>query len=135
MHYDIEDSIFSMEKNFFQETIFSLKDFTRSSSLVIDKFTINYDSYFFSYIQYLSIIRNICFYFLCQSKNPFENQDKNSKNNLNFSNYDIFVLKEVLFQNEMDKIEALKNTININQIKYFIIAINKNFPLSVFNND
>ena len=125
MYYVNEDSFFIMEKNFYQETIFSLKDFTRSSSLVIEKFTINYDSHFYSYSQYLSIIRNICSYFLFQSKNPFENQDKNSKNNLNFSNYDIFVLKEILFQNEIDKIEALKNTININQIKYFIVELMK----------
>jgi len=116
--------ILNMEKNFIQETIFSLKDFTRSSSLIIKQSS--YYELYNNYSQYLNIIKSICSYFINQSSNTFENKDKNSENNLNFSNYDIFILKEVLFQNENDKIAALKSTINIKQIKYFIIEYIKN---------
>ena len=120
--------ILNMDKNFIQETIFSLKDFTRSSSLIIKKCSESSYYYFYNnYSQYLNIIKSICSYFITQSKNPYECQDKNSKNNLNFSNYDLFILKEVLFQNESDKIAALKNTINISQIKYFIVEKIKNY--------
>ena len=39
-------------------------------------------------------------------------------------------MKEFLFQNESDKIAALKNSININPIKYFIIAKIEKFELN-----
>ena len=125
----IRECELNMENNFIQETIFSLKDFTRCSSLIIKKcveesesyYWIERDNKFYNYFEYLNLIKSICCNFICQSRNPIENQDKNNKNNLNFSNSDLFILKEVLFQNEIDKIAALKNSIDINQIKYFII--------------
>ena len=143
-YYDIrhnDDNLLNVNINFIQETIFSLKDFSRSSAAIIQKCSKDFDScnlkekekekIFYNYSQYLSIIKNICSYFISQSRNPFENQDKNSKNNnSNFSNYDLFILKEFLFQNESDKIAALKNSININPIKYFIIAKIEKFELN-----
>ena len=124
-----EDSVLYMKKNFIQISIFSLKDFNRCSSLIIKKCAEKMDSnnwtekekIFDNYFKYLSIIKNICSFFILQSKNPLENQDTKSQKNLNLSNYELFILKEVLFQNEIDKITALKNAIDIKQIKYFIL--------------
>ena len=120
------------EEKFFQETIFSLKDFTRCSSLLI-KECYDYGNYYLNNLSvYLNIIKSVCTYFICKSKNPFKSQDQNSKNNLDFSNYDLFILKEVLFQNEIDKISALKNAIDINQIKYIIIEEIKKSELNAY---
>ena len=132
--YDDDEYYYDYKKlnirhNFIQETIFSLKDFNRCSSFIINKSVEESESFnskekdnkFNIYFQYVSLIKNISSYFISQSRNPFENQDKNNKNDIYFSNYDLFILKDVLFQNESDKIAALKNTININQIKYFIL--------------
>ena len=139
-YYLYDNSVVKMKNNFIQETIFSLKDFTRCSSLIIKKCSEHSESYIwwdvekncYNYSQYLSIIKSICSYFISQVRNPFEKKEKNSKSNLNFSNYDLFILKEVLFQNEIDKISALKNSIDINQIKYFIIELIKKLKLNTF---
>ena len=40
------------------------------------------------------------------------------------------ILKEVLFQNDIDKIAALKNSIDINQIKFFILEQVKKYELN-----
>ena len=39
-------------------------------------------------------------------------------------------MKEVLFQNDIDKIAALKNSIDINQIKFFILEQIKKYELN-----
>ena len=101
-----EDSVLYMKKNFIQISIFSLKDFNRCSSLIIKKCAEKMDSknwtekekIFDNYFKYLSIIKNICSFFILQSKNPLENQDTKSQKNLNLSNYELFILKEVLFR-------------------------------------
>jgi len=124
--------------NYIQETIISLKDFTRSSSLIIKKsaelcISNNKKHIFSNYYQYLRIIKNICSYFMSQSRDPFENQDKNNKNNknnMNFSKYDLFILNETLFQNDIDKISALKNSIDLNQIKFFILEQIRKYELN-----
>jgi len=126
--YD-KDKLLNMKKNFMQESILSLKDFNKCSSLIIKKCAENLDSnnwkqkerIFYNYFLYLRIINNIGSYFIFQSRNPLESQDKKSQTFLNLSNYDLFILKEALFQNEIDRIAALKNTIDIKQIKYFIL--------------
>ena len=133
--YSDDDNILKFRDNFIQETILSLKDFTRCSSLIIKNSAENYDSdnklrIFSFYSNYLSKIKNICSYFICQSRNPFENQDKTSKINLNFSQYDLFILKETLFQNDIDKIAALKNSIDINQIKFLILEQIKKYEIN-----
>ena len=163
--YDIrhnDDDLLNVKINFVQETIFSLKDFTRCSSIIIKKISENFDSdnleekkigkrkrkkkekeedkekeieqkkgkTFYNYYQYLSLIKNICSYFISQSRDPFENQDKNIiNNNSSFTSYDLFILKEFLFKNDIDKIAALKNSVDINQIKYFILEQIKKFEL------
>ena len=132
-HYSENDEQF--RDNFIQETILSLKDFTRCSSLIIKKSAESYNSdskgkIFDSYSNYLSHIKSICSYFMSQSRNPFENQDKTGKINLNFSKYDLFILKEALFQNDIDKIAALKNSIDINQIKFLILEQIRKYELN-----
>ena len=132
-HYSENDEQF--RDNFIQETILSLKDFTRCSSLIIKKSAESYNSdskgkIFDSYSNYLSHIKSICSYFMSQSRNPFENQDKTGKINLNFSKYDLFILKETLFQNDIDKIAALKNSIDINQIKFLILEQIRKYELN-----
>ena len=141
---DDDDNI-PWDITFFQKTILSLKDFTRCSSLIIKKSAENQNSdnykekFFYNYSKYLRIIKSICSYFMNHTKNPLENKDKNSKINLNFTEYDLFILKEALFQNDNDKIAALKNSIDINQIKYFVLEkirkleLNKNrhFDLAI----
>jgi len=126
--YD-KNNLLNIKQNFIQESILSLKDFNRCSSFIINKCAEKFDSnnwtkkekIFYNYSLYLSIIKNICSYYIFQTRNPLEKQDKNTQTNLNLSNYDLFILKEDLFQNEIDKIAVLKNTIDIQQIKYFIL--------------
>ena len=133
-----DDNVLNAKINFVQITIFSLKDFTRCSSFIIKKCAEKIDSnnwtekekIFDNYSKYLSIIKSICSYFILQSKNPVENQDTDSQTNYILSNYELFILKDVLFQNEINKIAALKNTIDIKQIKYFILEQAKKCELN-----
>lgn len=111
--------------------IFSLKDFTRSSSILIklcfdqldndinnDK---DYkDKIFKRYIDYLQIISYMCGIMATNSQNPFGKNEK-EKMNINVNKYDIFILKDLLFQNDSKKLMGLRNSIDINQIKYYIV--------------
>ena len=119
---------------FIKECIFSLKNFNRSSSSIIQKLTSNdYDSkgWICYYVKYLQIIKNICGYIMCYSTKPTE--DKNKKNNdFTINKYDIFALRDILFKDKNNIFDSLKNSIDVNQIKYYIIEglkksnINKN---------
>ena len=52
--------------------------------------------------------------------------------NLKVNKYDIFILKDILFQNENEiiKLLGLKTSIDINQIKYYIIEGLKKLELN-----
>ena len=143
--------------------LFSLKDFNRSSSIIIQKciddfeklenIKINksdYDDeylfirdkkklilerkensydYFRYYIYYLEALTSITSYIILNSKNYFEKDrnNKDNKNNNQIEKNEIFVLKDILFQNDKSKFNTLKNSININQIKYYILEGFKKF--------
>ena len=119
---------------FIKECIFSLKNFNRSSSSIIQKLLSNdYDSkgWICYYIKYLQIIKNICGYIMCYLPNTTDN--KNKKNNdFTINKYDIFSLRDILCKDNNNIFDSLKNSIDVNQIKYYIIEglkkdnINKN---------
>ena len=122
-----------MSNIFIKECIFSLKDFNRSSSSIIQKCVDNYSSsktLFYDYICYLRIISSICIKIISSYNNPFENNPKNQKNNTKINEYDIFILRDNLFQNDNSKLTALKNSINFGQIKYCIIEGLKKLKLN-----
>ena len=108
---------------FIKECIFSLKNFNRSSSSIIQILTQNdYDSkgWLCYYIKYLKIIKNICGYIMSNSTNPTE--IKNKKNNdFTINKSDIFALQDILFIDKINVFDSLKNSIDISQIKYYII--------------
>ena len=119
-----------ISSNFVEECIFSLKDFTRTSSVLIQKCFEEFDnseslsgSILNNYKRYLNIISDIYNHIILNSKSNFDNNNNNKKNkNANIiEKNDIFILKDLLFQSDSNKLIALKNSININQIKYYII--------------
>ena len=116
-----------------KECIFSLKDFTRSSAILIQKCfekkenseetKILKKNICGDYIEYLDKIKDICNNIIENSKNFIEKNIKNKedKNNYIIEKSDSFVLKDLLFKNDSNKLLALKKSINIDQIKYYII--------------
>jgi hypothetical protein len=113
-------------------TIFSLKDFTRSSSIHIQK-SFSEEKYgrvsdilsniLRDYINYLHLISSICNCIILNSKSNLEKniKDKGNKNSKIIVKSDIFILKDLLFQNDINRLKALKNGIKIDQIKYYIL--------------
>ena len=117
--------------HFRYECINSLQDFTRTSYIIIQKCVDNYtyekkNDYFKEYYKYLEIISSICRDIIVSNPHiSLEEMKKNkNKNNNKIKPDDIFVLKDALFQNNINntnRLNALKNSIDINQIKFHII--------------
>ena len=142
--------VYNEENNFSKESIFSLKDFNRSSSILIQKCVDDFKNtsgadyckkkfYLLEYyIYYLEELSSICNYILLNSKSNDEsiidNKEKNKKDKKNINNNieekDIFILKDLLFQNNNSIFTALKNSININQIKFYIINAYKKLSVN-----
>ena len=142
-HFDISDRYFkylddigNVPNKFATHLLFSLKDFNRSSSIIIQKCIDDYENlestkerkkngcdFYRYYIYYLKALISITSYIILNSKSLYENDlnNKDNKNSNTIEKKDIFVLKDILFQNDNNKFNALKNSININQIKYYIL--------------
>ena len=109
------------------DIIFSIKNFNRTSSIIIQKCFQNYDNQksniLFKYICYLNYIKAICNRIILTCNPTGTENDKNKKNKdniFNINNSDIFILKYG-FQNNSNELISLLNGIDINQIKYHII--------------
>ena len=121
---------------FIKECIFSLKNFNRSSSSIIQKISSNdYDSkgWLCYYIKYLQIIKNICGYIICNSKNPTEIKNKKN-NNLTINKSDIFALQDILYKDNINIFEPFKNSIDVSQIKYYIVEGLKKSNINIKEN-
>lgn len=104
--------------NIYKECIFSLRDFNRTSSIM---FQDKNDDPYIRYLKYLKAVIKII-----DSLNIGEDDDKKKKNNNIIKSDDLLILKDVLFQNINNRLSGMKNSIDLNQIKFYVINGLKN---------
>ena len=99
-------------KNIYKEFVYSLLDFNKTSSIIIQKCQNKNDNkygrVFYEYINYLKIIKSIYNHI---NLNKYENKNL----------FEINILNEDLSEKGKNKLNSLKNSIKIKQIQLYII--------------
>ena len=97
---------------FYKEFIFSLIDFNRTSSIIIEKCqkknNSKYGEIYYEYLNYLRIVKSI-----------YKNANINDSKNENL--HEINILNESLSKFRKNKLNSMRNSININEIIFLIL--------------
>ena len=109
---ELNKNDFMKINKFYKEFIFSLIDFNRTSSIIIEKCqkknNSKYGEIYYEYLNYLRIVKSI-----------YKNANINDSKNENL--YEINILNESLSKYSKNKLNSMRNSININEITFLIL--------------